>query len=274
MATGSIQGNPWKPASQVVKALGVNMALFGHPGSGKTTLLKTAQDSEYGRDVIVIDMEGGTRSISDRDDVMVATKPGTDGDPLETWDDVSAVSELLRRQVIEGTCPFKTIGFDTLSAAQRLTLQKVMKASPTPDMPSQPEYGKANELLLDLVRKWCEVSRRYGVNVIFNCHAVEEKDESTGIVLIRMSLTPGVIKGVYQAVDSIGYIAADPKTNRRRLLLRETPKVLAKFRQPQSGPQLPLEIDDPDLGNIIEHVKGIEPFTAPAETGNTGLRRK
>lgn len=272
MATGSIQGQPWKPASQTIQGLGVNIAIFSHPGAGKTTLLKTAQDSEYGRDVLVIDLEGGTRSISDRDDVMVATKPGTDGEPLTTWDDVHEISEMLRAMVRKGTCPFKTIGFDTLSAAHRLALAKVMKSSPTPDMPSQPEYGKANELMLDLVRGWCTLSREKGINVVFNCHAVEEKDADSGIVLIRMSLTPGVIKGLYQAVDSIGYLAADSKTNNRRLLLKETPKVLAKFRQPQSGDQLPLEIDNPDLGTIIEHVKGIRPYTQ--EAAPSGLRRR
>ena len=270
MATGSLKGNPWKPASETVQDVGVNMAVFGHPGSGKTTLLATAQSSPHGKDVLVIDMEGGTRAISDRDDVMVATD--SNGGPIMSWDDLAAISSLLRRQVLEGECPFKTIGFDTLSAMHRLALSKVMKASPTPDMPSQPEYGRANELMLDQVRGWCDLSREKGINVIFNCHAVEEKDDSTGIVLIRMALTPGVIKGVYQAVDSIGYIAEDARTAKRKLLLKTNNRVLAKFRQPLTGPQLPLEIENPNLGEIIEHVRGVKPFDTP-QPGPT-LRRK
>jgi len=259
-ATGSAQADPWKPATEVVEALGVNMAVFGHPGAGKTTLVASAQDSTHGGPVLLIDLEGGVRAISDRADVMVATDPK--GDPLTEWMDVTRISDRLKRDVKAGTCPFKTIAFDTLSAAQRMTLKQVMATSPNSGaMPSQPEYGKANELLLDLVRSWCTLSREYGINVIFNCHAVEEKDEATGIVLIRMALTPGVIKGVYQAVDSIAYISSDTKEE-RKLLLKTTNKVLAKFRQPQSGPQVPLEIKNPSMAQIIEHVKGVKPFPA------------
>src|SRR5690606_2967521 len=103
---------------------------------------------------------------------------------------------------------YRTIGFDSLTAAYRLALDSVMKASATPEMPSQPEYGKANELVLGLVRDMKEAfAIRRGWNVIFTAHAEEVKDESTGVVLIRMAITPGVVKGVYQAVDAVGYLA-------------------------------------------------------------------
>jgi hypothetical protein len=243
---GEVRIDPWQPASEVSRALGWSLALFGYPGSGKTTFGATDK-------TLIVDLEGGTEVLADRPDVMVWPRKDKEGRiPKVTWDEVMALSDRLRK----GDHPFEVIVFDTLSAAQRLTLQKVMKASPTPDMPSMPEWGKSNELLLQLVREWCALAKETGINVIFNCHAEEVKDESTGTVLIRMSLTPGVIKGVYQAVSSIGYLAEDPKSGKRKLLLRSTNKVLAKYRQPLTGPQLPLEIDDPSIEKILKHRKG------------------
>lgn len=259
-ATGLTESVPWAPASEASQALGLSAAIFGYPGSGKTSLFKTALESEYGKDVLVLDLEGGTEVLSDRDDIFVWPKPEEVDTPKGpqlrlpdiTWDDVIRVSEGLKARIRRGELDIRTLGVDTLSAAQRLTLKKVMKSSPTPDMPSQPEYGKSNELLLAFVRDWCGLARETGINVIFNCHAEEVKDESTGMVLIRMSLTPGVIKGVYQAVSAIGYLAEDPKSSQRTLLFKTTGKVLAKYRQPQSGDQLPLEIRNPSLGAIFD----------------------
>ena len=258
-ATGSVASDvPWAPASQVAKALGMSMALFGYPGSGKTTFAASAGESPYGRDVLILDLESGGEVLADRDDIMIWPKPDENGRiPEITWDGVVRVSEGLKTAIRRGDFPIRTLVIDTMSAAQRLTLAKVMKSSPTPEMPSQPEYGKSNELLLQFVRDWCSLAKETGVNVIFIAHAEEIKDESTGVVLIRMSMTPGVIKGIYQAVSSIAYLAENTKTGKRRLLLKSDAKVLAKFRQPQSGPQLPLEIDDPSLGKIIDHRRNV-----------------
>jgi len=45
--------------------------LFGHGGVGKTTLACTAQDSPFGQDVLLIDVDLGVESVTDRDDIMV-----------------------------------------------------------------------------------------------------------------------------------------------------------------------------------------------------------
>jgi hypothetical protein len=239
-----IRIDPWQPAAEVSEALGWSLALFGMPGCGKTTFSAISG-------ALIIDLEGGTEVIADRKDVMVWPRrdPNTGKVPVPDWDSMERLSNRLKR----GDHPFKVLCFDTVSKGQKLSLQKVMKQSPTPEQPTQPEYGRANILLGDLIESWCGLARETGINVVFNVHAEEVKDEDTGVVLIRMSVTPGLIKTVYQSVSSIGYLAEDPKTSKRRLLLRNTNKVTAKFRQPQSGPQLPLEIDNPSLENILAH---------------------
>jgi hypothetical protein len=214
------------------------------PGCGKTTFSAVPGS-------LIVDLEGGTEVLSDRDDVMVWPRkdPNTGKIPKVEWDKVDGLSNRLLR----GDHRFKVICFDTVTTGQKLTLTRVMKSSATPDMPSQPEYGKSNQLLTDLIERWCAMARETNIAVVFNVHAEEVKDEDSGIVLIRMSLTPGLIKTVYRTVSAIGYLAEDPKSGNRRLLLRNTGRVTAKFRQPQTGPQLPLEIDNPKLSQILDH---------------------
>ena len=251
VTTGSsVTIDPWQPASEASQALGWSLALFGFPGVGKTTFSAVPKS-------LIVDFEGGTEVIADRDDVMVWPRRGKDGKlPKITWDDFMALDRRLRT----GNHPFEVIAFDTASAAQRLTLAKAMKASATPQMPSQPEYGVSNALLADVIEAWCALSRETGITVVFNIHAQEVTEES-GSILIRMALTPGVTRTIHQSVSSIGYLeevrsGVPPNVKiDRKLTLRSTNKVQAKLRQPLSGPQLPGEMTNPSLVKILEFRK-------------------
>jgi len=245
-------------ASGAAEASGLNAVVFGYGGSGKTTLIAQAQDTEIGRDVIIIDTDKGMKSLDDRDDVVVWRGPDPKNKAM-TYQDIVGIGNWLATQ----KHTFRTIGLDSVTALYAICLKEAMKASPTPDMPSQPEYGKANTMILDLLRDWKEkFSVQRGWTFIATAHSEEQKDETSGAVLIRMSVTPGVVKGIYQIFDAVGYLLADPsgKTNQRTMLLRTTPRIIAKFRQAQSGPQLPLEITNPNLGTILEHVNKIKSF--------------
>jgi len=234
-----------KMASEYTDADGVNLLVFGYPGVGKTTFITKAQDHEYGRDVILLDFEKGIRSVSDRDDVAVYRPPNNN------WNDV----ENIKRWLLSADHGYKTIGVDTLTSLQQLAVESV-----TSGQPSQPEWGKANEKVLKLVRDFKELSVTKGINVLFTAHAKEIKDKD-GDVYIRLDLTPQVENGVQRIVDALGYLEVDPtgKTGTRNMLFKKTRKVLAKYRQPESGPQLPLEIKDPSLGMILDHIhKGKE----------------
>jgi len=237
---------PWLPASDVADMQGVNIAVFGYPGSGKTTFAASAQESDLGADVLVVDLDGtAARSLSDRRDVQIA--------PIKDYDALIKLSEYLRRK----THPFKTLSFDTLTAQQEMALRKVMKASPTPDTPSQPEYGKANQLVSEFVSTWCAEARQKGINVVFNVHAKEERDEA-GILSVRMALTPGLLTAVYQRIDTIGFLetSRSAKETKRRLLLHSTNKIVAKHHQPMTGPgRLPTEIVDPTMDVLLRAAK-------------------
>jgi len=229
---------PWKLPGELQDKQGFNGCFFGYPGAGKTSLIAT------GPKPLIIDVDGtAVRSLADRDDVQIM--------PIGSWDDIQKISDYL----LTRSHPFETIGWDTLTAMQRFAIKKVVK---TPGaQPSQGEYGAANELVLEVVRQWCAAARETGVHVIFGVHAEEVKDESTGVVLIRMSLTPGTLKGVNQATDTIGYLQVVPGSDTRKLLLRTTNKIIAKHHQPQSGTKLSHELTNPTMDMFIDQMRSI-----------------
>jgi AAA domain len=235
----------WMPPHMLLGKRGLNVAVFGYPGSGKSTLAAS------GPKPLIVDIDGtAALSLSDRDDVMIA--PAN-----QSYDQVTTLSDRL----LGGGHPFETICFDTITTFYSMALKTVKKVSATPDTASQPEYGKANEMVGDLITKWCNKARETGINVVFNIHVKEDKDENAGTMLIRMALTPGSTLEVYRAVDSIGYLDVNNKTEQRKLLFKSNGRVVAKHHQPQTGPnRIPLEILDPNLGTIINAMKGIAPF--------------
>lgn len=234
-----------KRASELKGALGINMVIFGHGGIGKTTLACTAQDTEHGRNVLLIDVDRGVESVSDRNDIDVLQP--------ENWGQLHQILQWIKKQG-DDVKQYKTIVFDSLTSMYDLVLKNILKSSPTPDMPSQPEYGKANAALIQLIAEMRALGDR-GVHTIFIAHAKEEQDQGSQMVLIRLALTPGVQSAVMRTVDHVGFLTADNNSGNRKLQLKSSNKVIAKFRQPRTGPQLPLELINPSMATIIEHVR-------------------
>jgi phage nucleotide-binding protein len=233
-------------ANEVVDAWGLNMVLFGIPGAGKTALAATAQDSPYGADVLFIDVEGGTRTIADRKDITVF-KPDTFSEVREMYDWIVDAGE-------SGGHSFKTIVIDTLPELQRIGLKEILSSSKNPDWPGIQDWGKSTEQMMAMVRAFRGLSQGHGYNIIFTAHANEQKDEVTGAVMVRPNLTPKATEMVCGAVDVVGYLSRNP-AGVRELRLEPTNTIMAKYRQPRSGVQLPTVIQDPNLVSILEHLR-------------------
>src|SRR5690606_15701262 len=137
-----------KSASQVRGNAGVCCVIFGHGGVGKTTLACTAQDTPNGRDVLLIDVDLGVESVTDRDDIFVEQPSEWKKNPPDQMSLYGIVQRLKSQG--EDVKRFKTVVFDSLTAIYDLIMKDILQASPTPDMPSQPEYGKANMALQQL----------------------------------------------------------------------------------------------------------------------------
>jgi phage nucleotide-binding protein len=218
----------------------LNALIYGTVGSGKTTLCASAQDTPTGADVLFIDVEGGTRSIADRPKVTVFR--------AVSWKDIQDAFAYLDAE--HDKHPFKTVVIDSLTQVQKLSLANLVVPGA---IPSLQEYGKSNDQVVRMVQMFKGLSDEYGWNIFFTALDLTEKSDETGSVVTRPNLTPGASSGVCQVVDTLGYLAVDPKTQKRTLLLEPRGTVLAKHRQPVSGNRLPGTIPDPSMAAIIEH---------------------
>jgi len=236
--------------------------LFGFPGVGKTTFGATSK-------TLVIDLEGGTEVLADRPDVMVwpGVDPKTGKRKKVTWADLTKFCTFLQRELMKGSLPFEVIVWDTVGKAYEFALAETKGPGQEGRQPGLQEYGQANEQLLTEIHRWCGLARDYGIAVLFNVHAEEKEINEGKDLVIRMGLTPGVIKGLVGDVAAIGYL--EVKTNKtigpggkpvtiesRRLQFHQDSKMAQpKYRQPMSGTKLPqvLEGDQCHISHILAH---------------------
>jgi AAA domain len=255
----SAEKTPWGPVSQVFTTQGLNALIFGPPGSGKTTFGASATNSpDYGAPLLLLNFDGDIGSLGDRDDIMTWPRDGK----IKGWSHAAAfLSSLARR-----SHPFKTILFDTVNSMYDLAYKSVIESG-NPSRDKRQIYGDANDKVLAVIREWAMYSRENGLNVVFICHSEERQDGEDGPIYLRPSITPGVIKGVYQCISTVGCLIEMPGIgHKRKLYLHNTAKIVAKVHQPKTGAQLPLEIVQPDLGRMIEHVKKVRSYPTKENT--------
>jgi len=227
---------------------GVNMLLIAHPKVGKTTFLASAQDSPYGRNVLVLDCAGdaGVRSISHRSDVDVLR--------IMRWEQMQKAYDWL----LTGTHEYRTIGIDPLSSLQYLARRdEIMPASKTPLAPSYDDWNKLNWLTLTVVRDFKNLASERGWNVIITDWVKEEKDETLGRIVARPQCTPGVASQIGGSVDIVGHMYINTTGDRE---IDFAPKFMGVSGKREPGDQqlIPDKMVNPTMVELLELVQPIQ----------------
>lgn len=146
-----------------------NMLIYGKSGVGKTRLAGSALQVPEMREILIVDIEGGTLTL--RKDFPTAPVVR-----VQSWTDMQKVYDAL----FAGGHGFKTVVLDSLTEIQKFNMSEIMRnliddnENRDPDVPSLREWGKN----LEQTRRFVRAFRDLPLNVIFTALLREDKDRA------------------------------------------------------------------------------------------------
>jgi len=225
-----------------------NLLVYGDPGVGKTMLCGSALAVPEMGPVLFIDVEGGTLSLRTK-------YPTCDVVRVETFKDIQKLYD----ELYIGNHGYKTVVLDSLTEMQKFSMYGIMEAmmikasgekDRDPDMPGIGEWGKNTEQIRKMVRAF----RDLPMNVLFTALAMTDRDNKTGKITVKPSLSAKLSNEVAGFVDIVMYmyILTVDKTNHRLLLPGATEKYIAKWRD--APEPLPDAITDPTMTMLYDMI--------------------
>lgn len=223
------------------------MLIYGEPGAGKTHFIGTAADHEDTSPVLLLDVDGGVRTLRKKSNVDVKQ--------VRSYAEMTHIYMNLFNAIEDESLPYKTIGFDSLSEFQKLDLSKVNKdyssenSKIEEDVPDQRSYYKSGNHVTKIVRAF----RDLPCNVIFTAHESTDRDNFNRI--IRFPQFPGKLKNdIPGFLDVVGHLRVEVHgdTLVRQLQTAKTETLIAKDR---NGVFDAIEID-PTIPALWEKLKG------------------
>lgn len=242
----------------------LDIVIYGHPGVGKTTLAATAVNVESLNNVLFLDIDKGTLSISDPKVAGINKFPDIvrlDGDKatekMRHFEKI--VNWLIRREH-----SYKTFVVDTFSELTKISVDKMLLDNVNAGRARLSEYdiqlkdyGDNNKYLAKYIR----LLRDSKLNVIWLCHSEYREDENQQQRL-GPSISPGILDVLNKNVSIIGNlitreVESEEKKGKetiRTLLFSPVGNRVTKDRTP--GGKLGRSMDNPTFEKIISRIQG------------------
>ena len=228
-----------RPIGDLRDVYGCNMLLYGPFGAGKTTLAASAQDSDFGRDVLFLDTDGGLRSLLNRKDIGF----------IDISKDIRPVPDVLKFLRTESGKHYRTLVLDSFTEYQA----KVHAQLAPGFSDGRAAWGEVAKVLGNFVRVLRDMSHEIGINTILICNE-RGRNDAEGVFYHGPELSPGVFSSVGRVVDNICHLCIDDDEGNRKLSLKEKYGYHTKFREPLvRGHMLPQTLDNPVIDVILRH---------------------
>jgi hypothetical protein len=172
-------------ADEFGKYLKVLMA--GDQGSGKTRFASTFPD------VLYANTEDGLMSVVDREVPHVDIRSAEEMNELRI-----ALNQPSGKREAEFGCPVGTIVIDTLDEFQRILVRERLKETKKDGLVIQ-DYGWLGDQMRGMVRAF----RNLPLNVIFNLHLKNDKDEESGKTYIKPQLVGAMADEIASYMDLV-----------------------------------------------------------------------
>ncbi|MCP4049889.1 MAG: ATP-binding protein [bacterium] len=210
-------------SSQIKTKKNLNVIIYGAPGVGKTSFCASAPKP------LIIDLEGGTLSIMDRNVDIVEAKT------------VFNVKEAIDYAVSNN---YKTIVFDSLTRFSELLIESITSA----DKKTKPQVQHWGDLVSKIKKMIWELQGK-DINTIFTC--LEKESNNDDSLIKRPSLTGQLAQAIPAIVDVTGYLYVT-QTGERLLSINPTDKWYAKHRT--TLPNRIVEDIEPDFKVLSQRI--------------------
>ena len=236
----------------------VNALIYGDPGAGKTRLAASAFEIEAMRPILIIDIEGGTKSVRnlypDIDVIRVKSVIDAKGRIKDSaWDQFERIYDEAKK----GDLAYTTFIIDSLTELYWVFMEHHMREvvieheDRDPDIPAQRDWGKASARIKRHVRRWRDLEN----HVIFTAlKATVTKGDGKDVRIINYtpSLPGKLAYDVTAFVDEVFYLytKTDRDGTQRMLLTENANKYLAKDR----SNNLPQTMTNPTWADLAEAI--------------------
>lgn len=222
-----------------------NILIYGDSGTGKTVLAGSADEVPSMRPVLFVDIEGGTESLRD-------FYPDVETVRVTNWKEMQHVYDVLH----DGDHDYRTVVLDSLTEIQKFNMYTIMndltqkRPDLDPDVPGMREWGKN----LEQMRKFVRAFRDLEMHTIFTALNMTDKDQKTGQITMKPSLSGKLANEVAAFLDVVVYyyvkqIGSGEDAEFKRLLLSQ--KTDAQVAKDRSN-RLPMIVEDPSMKLIHE----------------------
>lgn len=236
--------------------------IYGTPGSGKTTFAATANKDKRTSPCLMLDLEGGTKSIrSQRRFVEISElgspQPGLiDILRIRDFDDLRrAYDFLFDRKFKDPRSSYNSLIGDSLTEINYLSLKFMMNKTPPgvarleADVPEQRDYLKTNSAMKDMLRAFRDIE---GLHVIWTALPQERTEgEGSKLIQVKPSLIGKLADESMAIVDVVGFMQFDRLAKQYELVLRPEGRFVAKVRTEVSDNPL-TKIVDPTVGKLLD----------------------
>lgn len=228
-----------------------NMLIYGDSGAGKTTLAGSADAVPEMRPVLVVDVEGGTESLKH-------SYPEVEVVRVTTWKEMQEVYNVLH----DGEHGYKTVILDSLTEIQKFNMYDIMndlmqrRPDLDPDVPSMREWGKN----LEQIRRFVRGFRDLDMHTLFTALAKHDKDNKTGLMLTKPSLSGKMADEIAAFLDIVLYYyvkQVGDGSDAEFLRLALSTKTDSQIAKDRTG-KLPMIIEQPTMQSIYDIMTSIK----------------
>jgi hypothetical protein len=205
LTIGSIGGLTVRPPSKKLSYL--NTMIYGESGVGKTLLGGMAAFVPEMSPLLVIDIEGGTHTLSHLDTDQILVVPDPDEQRALRWTDIQKIYDDLYR----GRHPFKTVMVDSGTEAQALNIGHLLgydeKINIAADLPKFDEWNETTTQM----RRFFRAFRDLKMHFICTALTYESPDPRSAKsdhprMIIRPSFTQKLRSEVPAFFDTVLYM--------------------------------------------------------------------